>query len=372
MPQLFDPIRLGRLELPNRIVVSPMCQYSAANGNATGWHVAHLGSLALSGAGLLCLEATAVSPEGRITPGCLGLWNDENEASLADVLRVLRAAAPIKLAIQLGHAGRKASSARPWEGGRLLDESEGGWTTVAPSAVPQIDGERAPVELSHDELERIKRDFVAAAKRAVRLGFDAIELHGAHGYLLHQFLSPIANRRSDEYGGSLDNRMRFPLEVFDAVRAVVPQDIPVGMRVSATDWFDGGPSWDVEQTIAFSRALQQRGVNWMDVSSGGVTPLQKITVGPGYQVAFAEAVKKEVDVPVMAVGMITEARQAQDIIASGKADMVALGRAILYDPRWPWHAAAELEAQLEGPRQYWRSLPSGTHRIFGDTTHGQR
>lgn len=372
MSQLFDPIRLGRVELSNRIVISPMCQYSADNGNASEWHMAHLGSLALSGAGMLCLEATAVAPEGRITPGCLGLWNDENEASLAQVLRVVRAISPIKLAIQLGHAGRKASSARPWEGGQLLGEAEGGWTTVGPSAVPHNPGETAPVALSRDDLERVKNDFVAAAKRSVRLGFDAIELHGAHGYLLHQFLSPIANHRDDEYGGSLENRMRFPLEVYDAVRAAVPQDIPVGVRVSATDWFDEGPSWDLEQTIAFARALDQRGAGWMDVSSGGVTPLQKIAIGPGYQVAFAEAIKKEVGLPVMAVGMITEARQAQDIIAEGKADMVALGRAILYDPRWPWHAAAELGAELKGPSQYWRSLPSGTHRIFGDTAHGQR
>lgn len=372
MSHLFDPIRLGRLNLGNRIVVSPMCQYSAVDGNATDWQMAHLSSLALSGAGLLCLEATAVAPEGRITPGCLGLWNDENEAALAKVLRVLRAVSPIKLAIQLGHAGRKASSARPWDGGQLLAENEGGWSTIAPSAVPQIEGETAPVAMSKDDLERVKHAFVDAATRAVRLGFDAIELHGAHGYLLHQFLSPIANRRDDDYGGSLENRMRFPLEVYEAVRRVVPDTMPIGMRVSATDWFDGGPSWDLEQTIAFSQALKQRGIDWMDVSSGGVTPLQKIAIGPGYQVAFAEAIKKQVGVPTMAVGMITEAQQAQDIIASGQADMVALGRAILYDPRWPWHAAAALGAELKGPSQYWRSLPSGTHRIFGDTAHGQR
>lgn len=372
MSHLFDPIRLGRLVLDNRIVVSPMCQYSAIDGNATEWHMAHLSSLALSGAGMLCLEATAVVPEGRITPGCLGLWNDENEAALANVLQVLRAVSPIKLAIQLGHAGRKASSARPWDGGQLLAENEGGWTTTGPSAVPQIEGEAAPVAMSNDDLRHVKHAFVDAAKRAVRLGFDAIELHGAHGYLLHQFLSPIANKRDDEYGGSLENRMRFPLSVFEAVRQVVPDTIPIGMRVSATDWFDGGPSWDLEQTIAFGQALKQRGVDWMDVSSGGVTPLQKISIGPGYQVPFAQAIKKQVGVPTIAVGMITEAQQAQDIIASGQADMVALGRAMLYDPRWPWHAAAALGAELKGPSQYWRSLPSGTHRIFGDTAHGQR
>lgn len=372
MSQLFEPIQLGRLSLSNRIIVSPMCQYSADNGNATEWHTAHLSSLALSGAGMLCIEATGVVPEGRITPGCVGLWNDENEAALAKVLQVVRAVSPVKIAVQLGHAGRKASSARPWEGGRLLSEDEGGWTTFAPSALPHHEGETAPVAMSKAELNRVRQAFADAAQRAVRLGFDAIELHGAHGYLLHQFLSPISNQRDDEYGGSLENRMRFPLEVYDAVRSVVPDTIPVGMRVSATDWFDEGPSWDLEQTIAFTEALKQRGVDWMDVSSGGVTPHQKIKVGPGYQVAFAEAVKKETGVPTMAVGMITDPVQAETIIATGQADMIALGRAILYDPRWPWHAAAALGAKLEGPSQYWRSLPSGTHRIFGDTAHGQR
>ena len=372
MPHLFDPIDLGRLNLNNRIVISPMCQYSAVDGNATEWHMAHLSSLSLGGAGLLCLEATAVSAEGRITPGCLGLWNDDNETALADVLRVLRASSPVKVAIQLGHAGRKASSARPWDGGQLLGPEQGGWATIAPSAIPQIDGETAPVAMSADDLDRVRNAFVEAAKRAVRLGFDAIELHAAHGYLLHQFLSPLANTRDDEYGGSLENRMRFPLEVFDAVRRLVPDSIPVGVRVSATDWYDDGPSWDLEQTLVFGQALKERGVDWLDVSSGGATPLQKIKIGPGYQVAFAEAVKKQVGVPTIAVGMITEPQQAQDIIANGQADMVALGRAILYDPRWAWHAAAELGAEVRGPSQYWRSLPSGTYRIFGDTAHGQR
>ncbi len=372
MANLFDPVSLGPLRLANRIMISPMCQYSANNGNAADWHMAHLSSLALSGAGLLCLEATAVSPEGRITPGCLGLWNDENEAALAKVLEVVRAVSPIPVAIQLGHAGRKASSARPWEGGRLLDVTEGGWETIAPSAIPHLDNERAPHAMTQHDLDRVRDDFATAARRAVRLGVDAIELHGAHGYLLHQFLSPIANQRDDNYGGSLENRMRFPLEVLDAVRAAVPEHIAVGMRVSATDWFDEGPSWDLEQTIAFAKALKQHGAHWVDVSSGGVTPKQKITVGPGYQVPFAEAVKRESGLLTMAVGMITDAQQAQDIVASGKADMVALGRAILYNPRWPWHAAAKLGAQLEGPCQYWRSLPPGTHRIFGDTTFGQR
>src|SRR5690625_203163 len=272
MSNLFDPISLGPLALSNRIAISPMCQYSSVDGNATDWHMAHLGSLALSGAGLLILEATAVTTEGRITPGCVGLWNDENEAALDRVLKMLRAGSPTRIAIQLAHAGRKASSARPWEGGALLDIDQGGWETIAPSAVPHIDNERPPRAMSHDDLTRIRDAFVDAARRAVRLGVDAIELHGAHGYLLHQFLSPIANRRDDDYGGSLENRMRFPLEVFDAVRAAVPDSVAVGMRVSATDWYDAGPSWDLEQTIAFARALKERGADWIDVSSGGVTP----------------------------------------------------------------------------------------------------
>jgi NADPH2 dehydrogenase len=372
MAQLFDPIRFRTLVLPNRVMVSPMCQYSARDGNATAWHMAHLGSLTLGGAGLLCLEATAVTAEGRITPGCLGLWNDDNEQALAHVVQTLRGASPTKLAIQLSHAGRKASSAPPWEGGQLIDAKHGGWVPLGPSAVPHKSEEPAPHPLSTAELADIKRAFVESAKRAVRLGFDAIELHGAHGYLLHQFLSPVANQRTDQYGGSLENRMRFPLEVFDAVRAAVPDDMPVGVRVSATDWLDDEPSWNLEQTITFGQALKARGVDWLDVSSGGVSPRQKITVGPGYQVSFAEAVKREVAVPVISVGMITEPKQAQTIISSGQADMVALGRGFLYDPRWVWHAAAELGAHVQGPAQYWRSLPSGTHRVFGDTTFGQR
>jgi NADPH2 dehydrogenase len=372
MAHLFDAITFRKLTLSNRVLVSPMCQYSAKEGNATDWHMAHLGSLALGGAGLLCLEATAVTAAGRITPGCLGLWNDDNERSLSHVVRTLRGASPVKLAIQLSHAGRKASSAPPWEGGQLIDAQHGGWVPLGPSAVPHKPGEPAPRPMSLAELAAVKRAFVEAAERAVRLGFDAIELHGAHGYLLHQLLSPVANQRADQYGGSLDNRMRFPLEVFDAVRAAVPEDMPVGLRVSATDWLDDEPSWDLEQTIAFGKALKTRGADWLDVSSGGISPRQKIPIGPGYQVSFAEAVKREVGIPVIAVGMITEPRQAQTILSSGQADLVALGRGFLYDPRWVWHAAAELGAHIEGPAQYWRSLPSGTHRVFGETQFGQR
>jgi 2,4-dienoyl-CoA reductase-like NADH-dependent reductase (Old Yellow Enzyme family) len=333
MAHLFAPLVLRELALPNRIVVSPMCQYSATNGDATAWHKAHLGGLALGGAGMLCLEATAVSKDGRITPGCLGLWSDENEAALADVVQLLRASSPIKLAIQLGHAGRKASSAAPWNGGQLIPVEEGGWQAVAPSAAPHKPEEAPPRALAMDELSQIKADFVMAATRAVRLGFDAIELHAAHGYLLHQFLSPLANRRDDRYGGSLENRMRYPLEVFDAVRAAVPADIPVGVRVSATDWVDDEPSWTLDQTLEFGTRLKAKGVDWLDVSSAGVSPRQQIPVGPGYQVHLAQAVKRELGVPTVAVGLITEPQQAQDIVSGGQADLVALGRAVLYNPR---------------------------------------
>lgn len=372
MSRLFEPITLGGLTLPNRIIVSPMCQYSAVDGSATAWHAVHLGSLALGGMGLLCVEATAVSPEGRITHGCLGLWNDDNEEALRKVLSAIRATSPVKLAIQLGHAGRKASSAVPWQGGQLIPADQGGWQPLAPSAVAQKEGEPAPRAMTAADIERIKADFVASARRAVRLGFDAIELHGAHGYLLHQFLSPIANQRSDEYGGSLENRMRFPMEVFQAVRAAVPASIPVGMRVSATDWMEGVPSWTLDQTISLGKALQAAGAAWLDVSSGGISPKQQIPLGPGYQVPLAEAAKRAIGMPVMAVGLITEARQAEAIVAEGQADMVALARAFLYNPRWAWHAAAELGGQVDGPPQYWRSLPSGKNAVFGRTSFGTR
>jgi len=374
MPRLFEPITLRGVTLPNRIMVSPMCQYSAVDGSATDWHVAHLGSLALSGAGLLCVEATAVTAEGRITPGDLGLYSDDNERALGRVVETIRAAAPIKLALQLGHAGRKASSHAPWDGGKLVPIGQGGWLPSAPSAVPHSDGEPAPRAFALDELARLRQAFADAARRAARLGFDAIELHCAHGYLLHQFLSPVSNRRDDAYGGSLANRMRLPLEAFDAVRAAFPADRPVGVRVSATDWLEGSApeSWTVESTIEFGRALKERGCDWLDVSSGGISPRQKITPGPGYQVPLAEIVRTETGLPTIAVGLITEPRQAEAILEAGRADMVALARAFLYDPRWPWHAAAALGGQVDGPRQYWRSLPREAGPIFGNITFGQR
>ena len=370
MSTLFAPFALGPLPLRNRIVIAPMCQYSAVDGAATDWHLVHLGHLALSGAGLLIIEATAVEPDGRITPGCLGLWSDATEAALARVLRAVRAHSRMPIAIQLGHAGRKGSSHVPWQGGMLIPPGEGGWQTLAPSALPQLEGEASPLALDDAGLARVVAAFVDAAKRAHRLGLDAIELHAAHGYLLHQFLSPLSNVRGDAYGGSLANRMRFPLRVFDAVRAVVPASMALGLRLSATDWVDGG--WDPAQSLVFARELQARGLDFLHVSSGGVSPQQKIPIGPGYQVGLAEALKRATGLPTIAVGLITEPEQAEAIVAGGQADLVALARGMLFDPRWPWHAAARLGGQVEAPPQYWRSLPRGAGALFGDVRIGMR
>jgi NADPH2 dehydrogenase len=370
MSALFSPIALRGLALPNRIMVAPMCQYSADNGEANDWHFTHINSLALSGAAMFCIEATAVEAIGRITPGCLGLWNDATEAALKPIMASVRRRSKAAIAMQLAHAGRKASSHTPWDGGQLIPVAEGGWQTEGPSAVPHKEGETPPRAFDAAGLARVRDAFVMAAKRAERLGIDALEVHCAHGYLLHQFLSPISNRRTDQYGGSLANRMRFPLEVFEAVRAAFPATKPVGLRVSATDWVEGG--WDLSQTIEFVLELKKRGLDWIDVSSGGVSPLQKIPLGPGYQVPFAQAVKQATGVATIAVGLITEAKQAEEIVASGKADMVALARGMLYDPRWGWHAAAALGGEVAAPPQYWRSQPSTQKSLFGATTFGTR
>jgi 2,4-dienoyl-CoA reductase-like NADH-dependent reductase (Old Yellow Enzyme family) len=371
MSMLFSPIKLGPLELANRIAIAPMCQYSADEGLATDWHMIHLGHLALSGAGLLIIEATSVTPEGRITPDDLGLWSDEHAAALEPVINAMRKHSPIKIGIQLSHAGRKASSEVPWQGGaNIPPDQPRGWQTVAPSAVPHAQGETVPLALDAAGLQRVKEGFAAAARRADALGLDAIEIHGAHGYLLHQFLSPLANQRTDEYGGSLENRMRFPLEVFEAIRAEVSPEMVVGMRISATDWVEGG--WDLEQSLALMVELEKRGCQFIHVSSGGVSPKQKIPVGPGYQIEFAARIKQQTSMPTIGVGLITEAKQAETIIQTGQADMVALARAMLYDPRWPWHAAAELGASVSAPPQYWRSQPHEYKHLFGDTRLGQR
>jgi len=370
MSALFSPIKLRGLELPNRIMVAPMCQYSAQNGEANDWHFTHINTLALSGAAMFCIEATHVEAIGRITPGCLGLYDDATEAALKPIMASVRKHSKTAVAIQLAHAGRKASSHKPWDGGQQIPVSQGGWQAEGPSAVPHKEGETPPLALDAPGLARVRDAFVNAARRAERLGIDAIELHSAHGYLLHQFLSPISNKRTDQYGGSLQNRMRYPLEVFDAVRAAFPAEKPVGIKVSATDWVEGG--WDLAQTIEYAKELKKRSVDWIDASSGGVSPLQKIPLGPGYQVPLAQGIKEATGVTTMAVGLITEAKQAEDIVASGKADMVALARAMLYDPRWGWHAAAELGGQVEAPPQYWRSQPSTQKALFGTTTFGTR
>ncbi|MBV9889354.1 MAG: NADH:flavin oxidoreductase/NADH oxidase [Rhizobacter sp.] len=371
MSSLFQPFRIGELALANRIVIAPMCQYSASEGSAGDWHLIHLGHLALSGAAMLILEATAVSPEGRITAGDLGLYSDANEAALARVLAAVRANAPIAIGMQLAHAGRKGSSRAPWDGGAQVPiGGPGGWRTVAPSPLPHAAGEQPPAALDAAGLRKIRDDFAVAARRAARLGIDGVEIHAAHGDLLHQFLSPLANARTDAYGGSLANRMRFPLEIFDVVREAFRRERPVWARISATDWVPGG--WDIEGTVALSRALKARGCAAIHVSSGGVSPQQKIALGPGYQVPFAARVKHEVDVTTIAVGLITEAEQAEEIVASGQADAVSLARAMLYDPRWPWHAAAKLGAHVVAPHQYWRSQPREYKDLFESAAFGAR
>jgi 2,4-dienoyl-CoA reductase-like NADH-dependent reductase (Old Yellow Enzyme family) len=370
MSALFSPIKLRDLTLPNRIMVAPMCQYSADNGEANDWHFTHMNTMALSGAAMFCIEATHVEPIGRITPGCLGLYNDATEAALKPILASIRKHSKAAVAMQLAHAGRKGSSHQPWKGGQQIPLADGGWQTVAPSAVPHKEGEAAPLALDAAGMARITEAFVSAAKRAERLGIDALELHFAHGYLTHEFLSPIANKRTDQYGGSLENRMRYPLEVFDAVRAAFPDNKPIGVKVSATDWVEGG--WDLAQTIELAKELKKRGVDWIDASSGGVSPLQKIPLSPGYQVPLAQGIKEATGLPTMAVGLITQAKQAEEILTSGKADMVALARGMLYDPRWAWHAAAELGGHVDAPPQYWRSQPSTQKELFGATTFGAR
>ncbi|HEX7082368.1 MAG TPA: NADH:flavin oxidoreductase/NADH oxidase [Gammaproteobacteria bacterium] len=361
--QLFTPFHIARLELANRIVIAPMCQYSAKDGCMTDWHVIHLGHLALSGAALLTIEATAVTPEGRITYGDVGLYSDACEAAMRRTLDAVRRWSDMPIAIQLAHAGRKASTEVPWKGGAQLPaDHPNGWRTEAPSAIPYRPNEAAPAALDRDGLGRVREAFADAARRAVRIGLDAVQLHAAHGYLLHQFLSPLSNRRDDEYGGSLENRMRFPLEVFDAVRAAVPPDLPVSVRVSGTDWAPGG--WDIGQTVEFARALEARGCNGIHVSSGGLTPDQQIPVGPGYQVPLARAVKAAVKIPVVAVGLIVDFDHAESILVAGDADLIALARAMLYDPRWPWHAAAHFGASVKAPKQYLRSQPSRYRNLF--------
>jgi 2,4-dienoyl-CoA reductase-like NADH-dependent reductase (Old Yellow Enzyme family) len=368
---LFDPARLRGLALHNRIVVSPMCQYSAIDGCATDWHLVHWGQLLMSGAGLFTIEATAVTAEGRITPGCLGLYDDACEAALTQTLaRARRQAPPIAVAMQLAHAGRKGSSRVPWEGGQLITTDAGGWTPVAPSAIPHAEHEPAPAALDAAGLDRVRAAFAASAGRASRAGIDALELHMAHGYLLHEFLSPLSNQRTDGYGGSFEQRIRFPLEVFDAARAAWPAQRPLGVRLSCTDWVDGG--WTLDDSIEFARRLVARGCDWIDASSGGVSPAQRIPLGPGYQVRFAREIKRATGACTMAVGLISTPEQAQQIVADHDADLVAMARAFLWDPRWAWHAAAALGAAIVPPPQYSRSAPREAAGVFAGSRVGQR
>lgn len=362
-PKLFTPLEVGGLRLANRIVIAPMCQYSAEAGCMTDWHSIHLGHLALSGAALLTIEATAVVPDGRISYADVGLYDDATEAAMARVLKSVRRWSPMPVAIQLAHAGRKASTDLPWSGGKqIAPKHEHGWQTVSASARPFTEGDHAPEGLDRAGMDRVRNGFAKAARRAARLGIDAVQIHAAHGYLLHQFLSPLSNRRDDDYGGSLQNRMRFPLEVFDAVRDAFPSDRPVTVRVSGSDWVDNG--WDAEQTVAFAQTLEARGCAAIHVSSGGLDPRQQIPVGPSYQVPLARAVKQAVSIPVVAVGLITDFEQAEAIVGTGDADLIALAPTILYDPRWPWHAAAHLGARVRAPDQYLRSQPRQYRHLF--------
>ena len=373
MSLLFSPLHLpsprGGLTLPNRLVVAPMCQYSAQDGCASDWHLMHWGNLLNSGAAMVTIEATAVVPEGRITPNCLGLWDDRTEAALADRLQRARALAPeTAVCLQLAHAGRKASSAVPWQGGRLLSPTEGGWLTEAPSTLPHLPDEAPPQTISAERLVTLRDAFVAAARRAAHIGVDAIELHGAHGYLLHEFLSPLANQRDDAYGGSFENRVRFPLEVFSAVRQAF--DGVLGVRLSATDWVEGG--WDLPQSIEYAKRLQAAGCDFVHVSSAGISPLQKVTLKAGYQVPFAQAIRASTDLVTTAVGLITEVQQAEAILQAGEADLIALARAFLYQPRWGWQAAAALGGTVQASPQYWRALPREAKDTFGKLPTGQR
>jgi len=368
---LFSAFRLRQLALANRIVVSPMCQYSAVEGCATDWHLAHWTQLLQSGAGMFTIEATAVSAIGRITHGCLGLYDDACEEAIARRLAIARGnAPPIPVAVQLAHAGRKGSSKVPWEGGQPIPVEQGGWTPVAPSPLAQLPDERPPAALDSAGIAQIKKEFVAAAERAARLDLDALELHCAHGYLLHEFLSPISNRRHDAYGGALEHRVRLPLEVFAAVREVWPEGKPMGVRISATDWVDGG--WTIDDSIAFVERLKAAGCDWIDTSSGGISPAQKIPLGPGYQVHLSRQIRRAASIATIAVGLITDAKQAEAIVASGDADLVAMARAMLWDPRWPWHAAATLGAQVHVPPQYWRSAPREAAKVIVNAKLGMR
>ncbi len=362
MSRLFEPIFLGEVEVPNRLVVAPMCQYSASDGSATDWHLQHLSQLAYSGAGLVVVEATAVERRGRITHACLGLYSDDNEAALQRALHAARrVGGSTRFGIQLAHAGRKASSHRPWEGGAPLGAAEDPWQTISSSATAFGEGWHVPHALTATETDTIVAAFVQAARRAVRLGFEVIEIHSAHGYLLHEFLSPLVNTRTDEYGGSLANRLRLPLTVIREVRAAVPRNVAVGMRISGTDWVEGG--WDVAQSIEYVRAAQELGIAYVCVSSGGIRAKVFVPAAPAYQVPLAHEIRKATGAVTRAVGLITEPHQAEQVLVDGSADMIALARAFLDDPRWGWRAADALGGKAHAPPQYYLARSEGWRRI---------
>jgi 2,4-dienoyl-CoA reductase-like NADH-dependent reductase (Old Yellow Enzyme family) len=355
MPRLFTPLTIRSLTFRNRIFVSPMCQYSSDDGFPTEWHLVHLGSRAVGGAGLVMQEATAVSAEGRISPSDMGIWSDEHAQRLSRIARFVKAEGAAA-GIQLAHAGRKASTAPPWQGGGPVGAESGGWQPIGPSRVPFASGYPAPREMSLDDMDMVCDQFIAAARRGVQAGYQVLEIHAAHGYLLHQFLSPLSNRRTDDYGGSLENRMRFPLRVCEAVREVWPADLPVFVRISASDYLEGG--WDLEQSVGFASGLKQAGIDLIDCSSGGTSPESKPPVGPGYQTPFSAAIRARVGIPTAAVGLITEPYQAETILVTGQADVVVLGREMLRDPYWPLHAAQRLNAEMKWPKQYERARPA--------------
>ncbi len=366
---LFSPIQFRSMALSNRIVVAPMCQYSASDGCMNDWHLMHLGQFAVSGAGLVMTEMTDVTPEGRIGPYCAGLYSDACEAAMRRVIEFCRQHGSAKLGLQLAHAGRKSSILPPWEGRRALSPEEGGWHPVAPSMIRVSADQPVPRALNRNDIAALKMSFVDAVRRGLRIGFDVIELHAAHGYLIHQFLSPITNRRTDEYGGSSRNRMRFPLELFQAMRMAWPADKPMAVKLSAVDWCEGGCT--MADTIEFCSQLRDLGCDYVVVSTGGIVPTEEIPSAPGFQVKYAEEIRRKTGMPVVALGLITEPRQAEEIVATGCADMVSLARGMLWEPRWTWHAANALGADVELPNQYARARPQLAHDIFAHAEAGK-
>ena len=363
---LFSPIKLRELTLPNRVVVSPMCQYISDDGCSNDWHLMHYGQFAMGAAGLVIQEATHVSAEGRISYKCAGLYTDAQEVAVKRVVDFCKKFGAAKIGVQLAHAGRKGSTLPPALGGRALTADEGAWQTVAPSALPYAPDWHVPQALDRAGMDKVKGDFVNAVIRAERVGYELIEVHAGHGYLLHQFLSPLSNQRTDAYGGSAENRMRFPLEVFAAMRAAWPADKPMGIRVSAVDWVDGGLT--IEQTVEFAKQLKKLGCDYVDVSSGALDPAQKVPFAPGYNVPFAARVKQESGIVTRTVGLITDAKQAEQIVVSGQADMIAIARGAMWDPRWAWHAALELGTEANYPPRATPCIPALRPQIFGNLT----